>query len=330
MKSPIPTNLIFGFLGSGKTTAIKTLLAQKPAGETWGVLVNEFGEVGIDGQLLEGQGAVIKEVPGGCMCCVAGLPMQMGLNMLIKQAQPDRLLIEPTGLGHPQRILETLQSEFYRDVLEVRACFTLVDPRRLQEPRVLNNENFKAQVAVADFLVGNKSDVCSEDERDAFVTWAESQNQTSETVYLATKGDFPIEWLDKPRGGSHPPKPHGHQHQGEAPTRRWRDLEECTWQQASNTGEGHFSCGWRIHPQTRLTYTMLDAMAHDPRWQRLKGLVNTTDGWHSFNALDGVVTVQPIPEQAESRLEIISDQPLDADELDRLLRSCIASQGRVD
>ena len=47
------------------------------------------------------------------MCCVAGLPMQMSLNMLIKQANPDRLLIEPTGLGHPRRVLETLQSEFY-------------------------------------------------------------------------------------------------------------------------------------------------------------------------------------------------------------------------
>jgi G3E family GTPase len=83
MKQPIPTNLIFGFLGSGKTTAIQSLLAQKPAGETWAVLVNEFGEAGIDGHLLEGQGAVVREVPGGCMCCVAGLPMQMGLNMLI-------------------------------------------------------------------------------------------------------------------------------------------------------------------------------------------------------------------------------------------------------
>lgn len=94
------TNLITGFLGSGKTTTIRHLLAHKPDRERWAVLVNEFGEIGIDGALLADSGAVLKEIPGGCMCCVNGLPMQVGLNMLLQQAKPDRLLIEPTGLGH--------------------------------------------------------------------------------------------------------------------------------------------------------------------------------------------------------------------------------------
>lgn len=70
-------NLITGFLGSGKTTTLLHLLAQKPQGEKWAVLVNEFGEVGIDGALLAESGAVLKEIPGGCMCCVNGLPMQV-------------------------------------------------------------------------------------------------------------------------------------------------------------------------------------------------------------------------------------------------------------
>ena len=76
-----PTNIITGFLGSGKTTAILHLLKNKPADEKWAVLVNEFGEIGVDGSLFEGknskkQGVFIREVPGGCMCCTAGLPMQ--------------------------------------------------------------------------------------------------------------------------------------------------------------------------------------------------------------------------------------------------------------
>lgn len=327
MKHPIPTNLIFGFLGSGKTTAIRTLLAKKPANETWAILVNEFGEVGIDGQLLDGQGAMIKEVPGGCMCCVAGLPMQMGLNMLIKRAQPDRLLIEPTGLGHPQRILETLESEFYRDVLDMRACFTLIDPRRLEETKVLENENFQAQVAVADVLLGNKSDCCTQDELDGFQAWARRVQPESEPAHVTHQGDFPIEWLDLSRGGKWPSKPHGHQHHGEMPAKQWRDLDECGWQQASNKGEGYFSCGWRIKSTTRLDYSHLNAFAHDPQWQRLKGFVNTSEGWYSFNALEGVVTTQPIPEQSESRLEIISDKPLDNDALDQLLRECVTASG---
>ena len=112
------TNLITGFLGSGKTTSILHLLANKDPAEKWAVLVNEFGEVGIDGALLADSGAMVKEIPGGCMCCVNGLPMQVGLNTLLRQGKPDRLLIEPTGLGHPKQILDLLTAPVYEPWLE--------------------------------------------------------------------------------------------------------------------------------------------------------------------------------------------------------------------
>ena len=118
---PIPTNIITGFLGVGKTSSILNLLKQKPDSERWAILVNEFGEIGIDGSLLEGQykqnqGVFIREVPGGCMCCTAGLPMQMALNLLLAHAKPNRLLIEPTGLGHPVEVLQTLSENHYENV----------------------------------------------------------------------------------------------------------------------------------------------------------------------------------------------------------------------
>mgnify|MGYP006422237199 CR=1 FL=1 len=322
MEKPIPTHLILGFLGSGKTTAIIELLRQKPLHETWAVLVNEFGEVGIDGQLLSDQGAQIREVPGGCMCCVAGLPMQIGLNMLIQRAQPDRLLIEPTGLGHPHQILETLQSEFYREVLNIRACLGLVDPSRLENPRVLANENFQAQVTAADILLGNKADQCDESQKQAFLLWAEAQQPPKQHVHLTEKGRFPLDWLELPHGAEQPPAAHGHAHDGNPPQTQWHDLEEVPWQQALNQGESHYSCGWRIHPATRLDYNRLHALALAPQWLRFKGFLHTSRGWYAFNAVDGVVTAQPIPDQAESRLEIISDQTLDGEALDASLRGC--------
>ena len=117
----VPTNIVTGFLGAGKTTAIVHLLQHKPKNERWALLVNEFGEIGIDGSLMQGQyteeqGVFIREVPGGCMCCAAGLPMQIALNMLLAKSKPDRLLIEPTGLGHPKEVLEILSNEHYQDV----------------------------------------------------------------------------------------------------------------------------------------------------------------------------------------------------------------------
>lgn len=97
----IPTNVITGFLGVGKTTAILHLLKSNPSNERWAILVNEFGEIGVDGSLLQGQyseshGVYIREVPGGCMCCAAGLPMQVALNQLLTRAKPQRLSVQGT------------------------------------------------------------------------------------------------------------------------------------------------------------------------------------------------------------------------------------------
>lgn len=160
----IPTNVITGFLGVGKTTAIRHLLNHKPANERWAVLVNEFGEVGIDGSLFEGgdnseQQVFISEVPGGCMCCAAGLPMQMALNMLLKRARPDRLLIEPTGLGHPKEVMDVLMAEHYRKVLTINSTVTLVDARKLRESRYTDNDTFNQQLDIADVIVANKADL---------------------------------------------------------------------------------------------------------------------------------------------------------------------------
>ena len=143
------TNLITGFLGSGKTTSILHLLANKDPAEKWAVLVNEFGEVGIDGALLADSGAMLKEIPGGCMCCVNGLPMQVGLNTLLRQGKPDRLLIEPTGLGHPKQILDLLTAPVYEPWIDLRATLCILDPRLLLDEKSVANDNFRDQLAAA-------------------------------------------------------------------------------------------------------------------------------------------------------------------------------------
>ena len=130
----IPTNIITGFLGAGKTTSILSLLARKPENEKWAVLINEFGNVGVDGAILDQQGAIVKEVPGGCMCCVTGLPMSVGINALLAQ-KPDRLLLEPTGLGHPKEVINKLTSDIYQNYIDLKATITVVDPRHFAHRR---------------------------------------------------------------------------------------------------------------------------------------------------------------------------------------------------
>ena len=164
--SPIPVNVITGFLGVGKTSSILKLLEQKPADEEWAILVNEFGEIGVDRGLVQGQLAprndvMVFEVPGGCMCCAAGLPMEMALSQIFFLGEPDRLIIEPTGLGHPAEVLGVLASEAYADQLELHTTIALVDPRAVADESRCHHSSFIQQIEIADLVIANKADLAS-------------------------------------------------------------------------------------------------------------------------------------------------------------------------
>ena len=110
--SKIPVNVFSGFLGTGKSTALRHLLAQKPKDERWAVLVNEYGEIGIDGVVLSeihnGDDLLVKELPGGCICCSSGFSFKLAILFLIRKRNPDRILIEPTGLATLNSIIDSI------------------------------------------------------------------------------------------------------------------------------------------------------------------------------------------------------------------------------
>ncbi|MFQ9621535.1 MAG: GTP-binding protein [Enterobacteriaceae bacterium] len=106
------TNLITGFLGSGKTTSILHLLAHKPADEKWAVLVNEFGEVGIDGALLAETARCSRDPRRLHVLRERSADAGRAQHPAARQGKPDRLLIEPTGLGHPKQILDMLTAAY--------------------------------------------------------------------------------------------------------------------------------------------------------------------------------------------------------------------------
>lgn len=321
MKQPIPTNLILGFLGVGKTTAILDLLKQRPEGQVWAVLVNEFGEVGIDGALLETEGAFVREIPGGCMCCVAGLPMQIGLNQLIHKSKPDRLLIEPTGLGHPSQIIDTLTSEHYRDVLSLGPVICLVDPRRLDDARVLDNVQFRDQVAAGDILVANKTDACTPSQLAAFDQWAAQLQPAKRAVFHTSFGRLSPPWLDGSTDLPEVTTPHAHHHHRQHPPADTAvNIDEQPWQQITNQGQGHVSVGWKIHPELRLNEAAVMTMAMDDRFVRFKAVVHCLDGWRAVNVADGALSVIATEPRELSRIEVIAAQALDAGDLDQQLR----------
>ena len=309
--SGIKTNIITGFLGAGKSTAILHLLNSKPSTERWAILVNEFGEVGIDGGLLAAdctESVFIREVPGGCMCCTAGLPMQMALNMLLARSKPDRLIIEPTGLGHPTEVMTAISTEHYEDVLDIRATLTLVDARKIKDERYAKHATFNEQLEIADVVVASKSDLYDTQDLDNLQRYLQRQTWFNDgEIRAVSEGQISIDWLEsralswKVRGSlSQPtfsefsePKPDALPPEG--------------YIRLSNSGEGFFSHGWIFEPSFRFEKETVDKILENITVERMKALIRTTDGDRAYNyAGDQIENINLIGLD-DTRIELITE-----------------------
>lgn len=310
----IPANIITGFLGVGKTTAILNLLKDKPEDERWAILVNEFGEVGIDGGVIKGTeaekpGVFIREIPGGCMCCSSRLPMQIALNMLLSKAKPHRLLIEPTGLGHPKEVIDTLNDQHYRGVLDLRNTITLVDARNISDQRYKQHDIFKQQLDVADVIVANKSDQYNENDFDSLIKYLNEMNLLSDkTVHQVSHGQLSLQWLEGHAAAS----AEGSHHHHDIPVNDQNFLEnvhtipECGYLTIENQGGGFFSQGWVFKPDyvfnKEKVYQLLAGLVSE----RVKGIFITEQGVINYNKAGDVLTEVTLDEAMDSRVEIIA------------------------
>lgn len=163
--------VITGALGAGKTTAIARLMAEKPPDENWIVILNEFTESGIDALTVAGgaRGVFdIRLVPGGCLCCAGELDFARQLRELTRVTRPDRLIIEPSGIGHPAAITEELMQHQTYGSLAIESIVCLVEPKRAGELLAAAESVERAQAEVADVLVLSKAELASDTERAAF------------------------------------------------------------------------------------------------------------------------------------------------------------------
>ena len=158
---PIPVTVLTGFLGSGKTTLLNDILRAKH-GQRIAVIINEFGEIGIDQALVVGVDESIFEINNGCLCCtVRGDLLWMLNNLRQRSGGLDRVVIETTGLAHPGPVAQTfftieeMQSEFVLD-----AVVTLIDTKHIDH-QLTTSEVARQQVMFGDVLLLNKIDLVS-------------------------------------------------------------------------------------------------------------------------------------------------------------------------
>ena len=151
--------IIGGFLGSGKTTTILKISRQlSNAGKKTAIIVNEIGEIGIDGEILASPGIVTEELTSGCICCTLRISMQYTLQTLEEEFVPDIVIIEPTGIAFPEQIREEIETMGLSE-LTFAPIVTLVDPGRFGTEAKEIPRFIETQIKEAEILCINKIDI---------------------------------------------------------------------------------------------------------------------------------------------------------------------------
>lgn len=154
----VKINVISGFLGAGKTTLIKKLLTGKLREEKVILLENEYGEVGVDGSFMKDAGITVTELNSGCICCTLAGDFQKSIDELIDTYHPDRILVEPTGVGKLSEILAAInQAKDRHDDIEVGGSATVVDAGKCRMYMKNFGEFFLDQVKTASTIIFSRT-----------------------------------------------------------------------------------------------------------------------------------------------------------------------------
>jgi G3E family GTPase len=278
----VDVDIVAGYLGAGKTTSILGLIAADPDPSSLVVLVNEFGEIGVDGVRLSGSADVV-ELASGCICCTLRLDFRTQIAEIARNYRPRRLLIEPTGVATIAQVVRALQHSDLVEAVQGARVIVVVDAvtfsRRLRDSPGF----FTSQVEQADVILLNKTDLVDPARVKALQVTLESMAPGAWIIpthhgHIADIGALPA--------------PHLLRDAGEAEV--LDDLESRSFAMES------------VVEQTSLV-ALLEALGRGDygEVERAKGIVETTDGWLRLDLASGQVDVAPSGPIAGGRFVVI-------------------------
>ena len=320
----VKTHIISGFLGAGKTTLLQQLLAQKPQGESGAVLINEFGQIGVDQQLLpQDSGLEIKELLGGCLCCTSQLPMQIALSRLIQESQPDRLFIEPTGLGHPAQLLEQLTEPHWRNQIDMRALVTVVDGSRLHDAEWTAQNLYQDQLKAAQIVLVSHTEAMNDQDQKALLKLQDNYMVYVQTWIQAEQGNIALAAIDLPFVGvDRKVQPLIQIQKKYAPEDALPDIKQLPYHYVE-TAQGYTVVGWKFSKRWLFNfYAVLDLLCEQQDWLRIKAIFHTDQGWTTFNFNPEQLNYKSGEENIDNRIEIITQVPQDWEAFEQQLLRC--------
>lgn len=174
-------DIFSGFLGAGKTTLIKKLIEEAYQGEKLVLIENEFGEIGIDGGFLKDSGVQINEMNSGCICCSLVGDFGQALEEVISQFDPDRILIEPSGVGKLSDVILAVE-RLHNDKIQLNGFTTVVDAKKAKMYRKNFGEFYDNQIEHASSVILSHTTGMSQDKLDACVALVRQLNQEASII----------------------------------------------------------------------------------------------------------------------------------------------------
>ena len=324
VQQAVPTHIISGFLGAGKTTLLQHLLSQKPKNEVWAVLMNEFGQIGVDQQLLpQDQGYAVKELLGGCLCCSSQLPMHIALARLLSETKPNRLFIEPTGLGHPAQLFDQLTEPHWQSSLAMRALVTVVDGSRLHDDSWVQQNLYEDQLKAAQIVVVSHADLMKAEDEQALQALKDEYQPYAQQWLKAEQGQVELSQLDivaqLPKRSIQPLL---QAQQNMTATEVTQEIHQLPYHYVESS-QGYTVAGWKLPKRWKFEfYDLLDLLCAQKDWLRIKGIFNTDQGWKTFNFNPNQFNYKSGEESIDNRIEVISQHEQDWLAFETALMQC--------
>ena len=295
---PFVAEIVVGFLGAGKTTFLQRLLAEADPAEKTVVLVNDFGELGIDAGLVSGGEAEVVELPNGCICCSLRGDVTKRLRQVLVEMTPDRVLIEPSGVADVGALLGVLETPELKPHVRETRLWTVIDAGAFVTDYARLHDYFSVQAKLAPVFIVNKTDLVDGEELATVLDTLAALNPRAETVLARHAQPIGTPRALVPVLGERP-SGHDHGHHHHAP-------EALGFESAS------FALGAEL-PPARLR-PLLDRIAAGKfgHVARAKGLARHGTSWLKFDIAGGRVSiVAHVPRPGETARVMIIGSDLD-------------------